>query len=79
MRNKILLAVLITATFALAVFLGVRGTLSAERPAAEDPTAEAARKTEFEAARTRGNLSFTEAKYWRVAPAAGAPTAKGTP
>lgn len=79
MRNKIILAALVAATFALAVFLGVRGVLTAERPAAEDPAAEAARKKEFEAARARGNLSFTEAKYWRATPAPAAPTAKGTP
>jgi len=79
MRNKILLAILVAATFALAVFLGVQGTLSAERPAGEDPAAAAERKREFEAARARGNLSFTEAQYWRVMPTTATTAAKRSP
>ena len=66
-KTAIALTIIVAACLAAAAYIGVQGIISARAPGAAD---EAARKKAFEKARAEGNLSFTEAKYWRPLEAA---------
>lgn len=61
-KAGIALTIIVAACLAAATYVGIQGIISARAPGAAD---EAARKKAFEKARAEGNLSFTEAKYWR--------------
>jgi len=63
-KANLLLVVLVGVCLALASYVGVRGVLTGG--AGGPDLSEEARKKEFEAAMAEGNLSFEEAKYWRV-------------
>ena len=78
MRNKIILATLVALTFALAVYIGVRGVIAGSG-AGNAAAAEAARKKAFEEAQAKGNLSLYPAKYGRAVPGATAAEGKGGP
>ena len=62
-KAGIALTIIVAACLAAAAYIGIQGIISARAPGAAD---EAARKKAFEKARAEGNLSFTEAKYWRL-------------